>query len=55
VDFCFPPHARLTEPEFIEKFVREGPKPWRYLLASGVLVLLGIPACWVIATGRIVR
>jgi hypothetical protein len=42
------PDARLTEAEFVDRFVRNGPSPWKYVLMMFALVLLGIPMACVV-------
>jgi hypothetical protein len=37
------PEARITEAEFIENFVTNGPSPWKYATLVFLLLLVGLP------------
>lgn len=40
--------ARLSEAEFVDRYVRQGPSPWKYVFMMFALVLLGIPMACVV-------
>lgn len=42
------PEARVSEAEFIENFVKNGPSPWKYVLATVALLMLGLPLSCVV-------
>jgi len=42
------PDARLSEAEFVDRFVSEGPKPWKYVLLALLLMFIGFPLSCVV-------
>jgi hypothetical protein len=47
--------AMITEPEFVERFVGQGPRPGKYVLAAALLVLLGIPSSCAIGMAQFLK
>lgn len=42
------PEARISEAEFVENFVQQGPSPWKYVLATLALMAIGLPLSCVV-------
>jgi len=42
------PSAKISEAEFVENFVRNGPSPWKYVALVFLLAILGIPLSCVV-------
>lgn len=40
--------ARLTKPEFVRYFVAARPGATRYVIAALLLLVVALPACWVL-------
>jgi hypothetical protein len=49
------PQAQITEAEFVENFVRNGPSPWKYAALMFLLVLVGIPISCVVGMAGFMR
>lgn len=37
------PEAQRSEAEYVEDFIRKGPKPWKYIFLMVGLLLVGMP------------
>ncbi len=49
------PQARVSEAEFVEDFLKNGPSPWKYVIMIFTLALIGIPLSCVVGMAGFMR
>lgn len=47
--------AKITEAEFVENFIRQGPSPWKWVIIAVALMLVGIPVACTIGAATMLR
>ena len=47
--------ARLSEAEFVDRYVRNGPSPWKWVAIMFALAILGIPMACVVGIAGVAQ